>query len=465
MKKTITSTKSKSTQKVLIRVVICFFILFVGFAGMSMLAAMKKPPAEAQHKEMSLKVETVKAVLEDVSVIITGYGEVKALNYVSIAPEVSGKVIEIHPVLETGEIIEKGELLFKIDPLNYEVGVLTAQADVSQSKNAIIRLKKEFQIDKKRIKTLKRSRDLAKSEFTRKEHLLKKSNVGTTSGVDGAEREYNATTDIYDQMVQKVSLFPIRIKEAQNILASAEAKLIKAKADFNRCTVYAPFNSRVKDVSIEKGQYVVPGVNVITLADDSLLEILVPLDSNEVQKWLQFSNSSISDGAWFTRLKHVDCLIIWTEDEKEHTFHGKLDRVVKINQKTRSLTVSIKIDAKNATQNKENGLPLVEGMFCRVMIPGITLKDVIRLPGNAVTFDNTAFINIDNRLKTIPVKVAWIDRKYTFVSEGISPGNMVITTRLVNPLENTLLNSTLIQQNAIKKSFVKEIKVQEKEED
>ena len=444
-----TDKPSKLSIKILIRTTICLLILLMGFAGMSMLTAMKKPPAVAQHKEAFLKVETVKAVLEDVSVMITGYGEVKALNYVSIAPEVSGKIIEVHPSLEVGKIIKKGAILFKIDPLNYKAGFLTAQADVHQSENMIVRLKKEYQIDKKRIATLKRSRDLAKNEFNRKKKLLKKSKIGTISGVEGAERDYNLTSDQYDQLDQKVLLYPIRIKEADNILASAMARLMKAKADLNRCTILAPFQCRIKNVSIEKGQYVAPGINIITLADDSILEILVSLDSNEVRKWLQFSDANHNnkiDGnssAWFTKLKHVNCLISWTEDKNKHTFQGKLDRVVNISSKTRSIIVAINIDAKDAVKNN-NTLPLVEGMFCRVMIPGITIKNVIRLPVSAVGFDNTVFINSDNRLKTNSVQVAWIDGKDAFIKEGISINDTVIITRLIDPLENSLLDASLI---------------------
>ena len=47
-----------------------------------------------------------------------------------------------------------------------------------------------------------------------------------------------------------------------------------------------------------------------------------------------------------------------------------------------------------------------------------------------------------NRLKTKQVTVARIDGKNTFISAGISPGKILITKRLIDPLENSLLKIT-----------------------
>jgi len=93
-------------------------------------------------------------------------------------------------------------------------------------------------------------------------------------------------------------------------------------------------------------------------------------------------------------------------------------------------------------------LPLVEGMFCTVRIPGKQLKNVVRLPRWAVTFDNTVYIvNGENRLKTIPVTVARTEGETIYVSAGLNPGDTVITTRLIDPLENALLEVELSRLN------------------
>jgi hypothetical protein len=45
----------------------------------------------------------------------------------------------------------------------------------------------------------------------------------------------------------------------------------------------------------------------------------------------------------------------------------------------------------------------------------------------------------DGRLKTVDVEVARIEGDYAYVSRGLEDGALVVTTRLVDPLENSLL--------------------------
>ncbi|MCP4350335.1 MAG: efflux RND transporter periplasmic adaptor subunit [Desulfobacterales bacterium] len=433
------STKTpKSKTLITIRIVLCVIVLLIGIKGMQALANLKEPPAEVKYKERPLKVKTLKAEPEDVEVLITGYGEVKSLDTVTIAPEVSGKIVEIHARLEPGEIIPKGELLFKIDSRDYLAGFNEAKATVSQWRNTISRLKKEYEINKARLKTSKRSKELAKAEFDRLRKLYLENKVGTQSGVDAAEKAYNAAVDQADQMAQAVEIYPIRIKENESSLASARSRLATAETNLKRCKVVAPFDGRVKEVSLEAGQYVSPGQNVVTLADDSVLEIHIPLDSRDARKWLRFNEDRHQEKtAWFGGLNQTPCKIRWTEDADGHVWEGRLHRVVKFDQQTRTLTAAVRIEASKALSG--NTLPLVEGMFCSVEIPGKSMHNVVRLPRWAVSYKNMVYLNSEGRLKTVPVKVARIRGEETFVEKGLDSGDEVIVTRLVDPLENSLL--------------------------
>ena len=438
-----TRHRTRSGFMVFFRIILCGGILILSAWGMRTLAGMKKAPSEIKTSERTLKVEAVKIQPVDVPVSITGYGEVKALDIVSISPEVSGKIVSIHPRLEPGEIIPKGDLLFKVDDRNYKAAHNEARAKVEQWKNTILRLKKQYSIDQARVKTLLRNQELGQEEFKRLQRLFEKDRVGTRSSMESAERAFNSATDLFDQLNQTVELYPIRIREAENNLSVERARLSVTKANLQRCEVRSPFNGRIKAVSLETGQYVSPGSNVLTLADDSVLEIQVSLDSLDVRKWLRFNGKwPVGKAAWFSSLDSVDCSIRWTEDRKNHVWQGKLHRVVKFEQQTRTLTVAIRIDAGQAVSGNNGGLPLVEGMFCMVEIPGRTLAGVFRLPRWAVSFENTVYVSIQNRLKTIPVEVARIEGDAAFVKEGLNPGDIVITTRLIDPLENALLKIT-----------------------
>jgi RND family efflux transporter MFP subunit len=391
----------KPAMVVLISIVISIIVLFIGVMGMAMLARLKAPPAEAKNGERPLRVEALQVEQKDIPVFITGHGEVKALNVVSIAPEVPGKIVKIHPRLEVGEIIPKGEVLFKIDPKDY----MTIR-----------------KISRERLKILKRNHELAKKEYERVRVLFEKNNVGTQAGVESAEKAMLSAADLTNQISQ--------------VLETAETNL-------ERCEIRALFNARIKSVSLEKGQYVTPGQNIITLADDSVLEIQVPLDSRDARKWLRFNVEKTNrKTAWFASLEQVPCKIRWTENNSGQTWDGQLHRVVKFDQQTRTLTVAVRVDAETALKKNPQFLPLVEGMFCSVRILGKTMHNVFRVPRQAVSFENTVYIAIGNRLKTVPVKVARMEGGYAYVADGLNAGDMVITTRLIDPLENALLQIT-----------------------
>ena len=147
------------------------------------------------HREPTLQVEVLDAKPENIPVFITGYGEVKVLNEVSIAPEVSGKIVKVHPRLDEGEVISKGEINFQIDARDYEAAYIEAKATVTQMKSSLERMKRQYEIDKERLKTIQRTYELSVQQYERVKQLFEKDKVGTQSGVDQAEQTCNNSRD------------------------------------------------------------------------------------------------------------------------------------------------------------------------------------------------------------------------------------------------------------------------------
>lgn len=433
------AAKGQTRRHLKIRIAVCVLVLFAGIGGFLALASLKKPPAEAKNGERPLKVKVLEVKAQTVPVTVTGYGEARALNVVTLAAQVGGQVVAVHPRLEVGEVIEAGEPLLRIDSRDYAAAVAQSRAEVSQWTSVIQRLQKQSAIDGERLKTLERNRKLARTEFERVQTLFETYSVGTRSGVDRAEQAYNASTDLADQMAQAVALYPIRVKEARSSLAAAQARLKQAQANLERCEIRAPFTGRLTRADAEQGQFVARGAVLAAMADDTVLEIQVPLDSRDVRKWLRFSETGGSTaGAWFEQPAAVECRIRWTEDKQGHVWRGTLHRVVAFDQQTRTVTVAIRVPAAEA--RPESGhLPLVAGMFCAVEIPGRDLPDAYRVPREAVTYTHTVFTAQGDRLKTRPVQVARVDGDDAFITQGLSDGDRVIVTRLVDPMENNLL--------------------------
>lgn len=441
---------------VLGRAVAIAIILGMGYGISYKLIISRKPPEQVQAVERPLRVEAIRAIVEDVPVTIKGYGEVRVRDTVSIAAEVSGTIVAIHPRLEVGEVIPKGEILFQIDARDYNARVQEASATVSMLGHTVERLKQQYVIDEARLKTLQRTRELARAEYERIKRLYETDQVGTQSSVDRAEMAFNAAYDSADQLSQVVDLFPIRIEEAQGGLASASAMAQLAGVGLERTIVRAPFDARIKQVNLEVGQYVSPGMNLFTLADDSVLELSIPLNSSEARNWLQFAAQPAgSKKAWFGELKQVPVEIFWTEDSGNNAWSGILHRVERFDQQTRTLTVALRIKGADVVSVTNGNLPLVEGMFCRVRIPGKIAKQVVRLPAECVGFNRdsegyrTVYIaRMDSagkqRLHSIKVKESHSSGEYIYIVEGIEEGDTIITTRLISPLETSLLDVSLV---------------------
>jgi RND family efflux transporter MFP subunit len=381
--------KRSTSTPVIVRIVLCLLILGAGFVGFIALKMMKKPPVQAQVTEQALPVQVMTVQPEEVTVVISGFGEIRSRTLLPLSAEVSGRITTVHPQLEAGGVINRGEVLLTINDKDFKV---------------------EYEAAKDRFASLQRDLTLAKKEFERQRRLYTNNKVGSESGVEKAEQAVNSLTAQISQVRQLREIARLRLE---------------------RCILKSPFSGRITQVKVEEGEYVTPGKELLQIVDDRDLEIEVPLDSREAVNWLQFEPAEQS--AWFGLPQKKACQIIWTEQGNVQA-SGHLDRVVRFDAKTRTLVVAVKLEAQQGA-----AVPLVQGMFCRVDIPGHSLNNVFVLPRQAVSFENTVYVVVDGRLHTRKVEVARIEGSRALISKGIEAGELVITTRLENPLEKMLV--------------------------
>ena len=385
----------KKTFLILLRITLCLLILAAGVFGMKKLKSMKKAPQKVEQKESVLPVQVVQVRTTTVPVIISGYGEIVSRTEVTLPAEVAGRIVSARQDLQVGTVVKRGELLYRINEQDFRLNLDSAQA---------------------RLKSLGRDLELARKEYMRVKNLYAKKKVGTQSTVEKAEQAVNA---INNQIIQ------------------VQQSIDQAKLQLSRCVLRAPFTARVTELFADQGEYVTPGKNLLTLTDDKDLEVQVSLDSRDAVDWLRLQPGE--EGlSWFGPPEKTNCTVTWTEKESVRA-QGYLDRVIRFDPRTRSLTAAIRIQPAQAAQGAP--APLVQGMFCRVDIAGRSLEKVFALPRTAVSFEQTVFIVQDNRLRTRKVEVARIEESTAFVRKGLQEGEQVIVTRLENPLENSMVNS------------------------
>ena len=145
-------------------------------------------------------------------------------NVVNIAPEVSGRIIHLH--VSDNQTVHRGDPLYEIDPVDYQVAVSTAEANVN-SKLADLKLKR--------------------SEATRRETLT------TLSTSEEDKQTYSSNADM-----------------AVAAYAGALAQLSQAHVNLDRTHVVAPVNGYVTNLLLREGDYATTGSrNIAVLDSDS----------------------------------------------------------------------------------------------------------------------------------------------------------------------------------------------------
>jgi RND family efflux transporter MFP subunit len=77
-------------------------------------------------------VTVAPAATETVPVYLTEIGKTVAMEVVSIVPQVGGKVTAVR--IEDGAFVQKGDLLFEIDPRPFEASLASAKAQLAQAR-------------------------------------------------------------------------------------------------------------------------------------------------------------------------------------------------------------------------------------------------------------------------------------------------------------------------------------------
>lgn len=104
-------------------------LLVIGILAVFAAGCQKKESLEVQRPPAPVTVAA--AVTQDVPVYLDAIGKTVAREVVSIEPQVSGRVLNIH--FADGANVKKGDLLFTIDPQPFEVSLQQARASLARS--------------------------------------------------------------------------------------------------------------------------------------------------------------------------------------------------------------------------------------------------------------------------------------------------------------------------------------------
>jgi membrane fusion protein, multidrug efflux system len=188
-------------------------------------------------------------------------------DLIGIAPHVSGPLTELHVV--DNQAVQRGELLFVVDPRPYETRLAEAAADLKVVNREIGALRDDVAAASATMRERQAEFDYADDYVRRVEPLLSRHFV-TEDKVEEARTRRRAASAALHRSREELG-------RATNVLAeegtmnprrdAAEARVRSAQLDVDYCRVTAPFDGYVTNLNIAVGDYAMEGRQVFALVD------------------------------------------------------------------------------------------------------------------------------------------------------------------------------------------------------
>jgi multidrug efflux system membrane fusion protein len=321
--------------------------------------------------ERPLTLVTVSAaVSRDVPVYLDEIGKNGAFESVTVTPQVAGRITERH--FEDGASLQKGQLLFVIDPRPYQAQLDSAQANLAQAKAAL---------------------ELAKIQFARDQEL-----VGTKAI---SKQDYDTKKNTVD------------VDQAQ--VEAAEAALETARLNLEYCYIHSPIEARAGARLVDIGNVVQTNTTPLLL-----IQRLDPIyaDFTVTERDLPNVQKQMARGT-------LQAQVRLPSDGDDHVRTGKvtfLDNAVQ----NATGTVNLRATVPNSDHH------FWPGQFVNVRLVLATDKGAVMIPNEAAQISQKGpFVYVVKPDQTAELRVITLGQRQgsnVVVTNGLAAGESVVLT-------------------------------------
>ena len=299
---------------------------------------------------------------------------IKGKQDVEIRPQVSGFITKL--CVDEGAAVRKGQVLFIVDPTQYEASVRTAKAAVATAEAAV--RTQQLTVDNKR-------------------ELNKKKIISD-----------------YD-----LSMAENALAQTQAQLAQANAQLISAKQNLSFTQVTSPSDGVINNIPYRLGALVSPSITTPMTTVSEIDEVYAYFSMTE-KDLLAMTKTG---GTIKEEIGKIPAIKLQLIDGTEYAIEGKVDAITGvIDQSTGSVSM------RAIFPNKEHVLR--SGGTANVLIP-YTMENVISVPQSAtVEIQDKKFVYVlqpDNTVKYTEIGIFNLDNgKDYLVTSGLNPGDKIV---------------------------------------
>jgi RND family efflux transporter MFP subunit len=369
--------------------------LLLGLAGAVLVWIFATEPTasrQAVRKQTAMLVEVTRPVQGTFRPTIIAMGTVLPEKDILLSPRVAGEIIGRSPDFTPGGVVEKGEVLLRIDPADYENALAQAESELHQAAADL-----QLEMGRQAV----------------------------------AEMDYKLLEETLSSANRSLVLRKPQLDTARAKVEAARAAVSQAELDLERTAIRAPFDAHILSRSANIGSQVAPGGQMARLVGLKTywVSAAVPLAK---LRWLSFPDASGEDPEGSP--VQIRNRTAWPEGVYRS---GRLDKLVgTLEEGTRMARVLVSVPDPFAREKAAQGLPpLMIGAFVEARIRGRAISDVVRLERDYIRKDKTVWVMTDGRLDIRRVEIVFQDADYAYIREGLSPSDRVVTTNLTTVVE------------------------------
>jgi multidrug resistance efflux pump len=203
---------------------------------------------------------------------------------IQVAPRVPGQVVGVY--VKENDHVEKGALLFEIDPRFYEHKVRQLEATQAQARQQVAQM--ESELEAARADDAKTAADEAFAQTVfEQETLIFKKDATTERKMLEAQQKHKALQALRDKakavIRQKEQALQARLGNQHALVAESQAQLGLAQLNLEWTKVYTPANGYVTNLQLQPGSYVQAGHPALTFIDADSWWIVANFRENNLE--------------------------------------------------------------------------------------------------------------------------------------------------------------------------------------
>ncbi|PNY35256.1 hypothetical protein C2E31_19120 [Rhodopirellula baltica] len=269
--------------------------IVLGVVGVVVFAQFRKELPRSEPAEQSKSLPVIRVRRQAVVPVVSGYGTATAARRWNAVSEVQGRIVEIHPQLESGNTVAANELLIRIDDTDTQLLLVQRQADLASARAQLQELQAEYESDLRLLPFARKQLELASREEQRALELQRR-NATSLSEVDQLTSGRLVQEQTLHNLQTAISLYPSQMGAAQAAIALAQAQVREAERDIERTRIVAPFDGMLSGVDLEVGQFIGVNQSLFELFDDQRIEVTAQYSLEQLGKLLpSLSRGGVDD--------------------------------------------------------------------------------------------------------------------------------------------------------------------------